>query len=82
VELAGMNMGLGGFGALGMAAGNPNPMQHLNQFMLQSLQAMITANPSFLTGGIPNKLLNQMWMNEPAKVMMPDYYVCVVFSLV
>jgi hypothetical protein len=84
VELAGMNMGYGGFGSLGMAAaagGTPNPMQHLNQFMLQNLQAMLTANPGFLTGGIPNKLLNQMWMNEPAKVMMQDYYVCVVLSL-
>ena len=47
---------------------NSNAMQNLNQFMLQNLQTLIAANPNFLTGGIPNKLLSQMWM-EPAKVM-------------
>lgn len=65
VEMAGMGFGMSG------AAGNPmgaNAMQHLNQFMLQNLQSLIAANPNFLTGGIPNKLLSQMW-SEPAKAM-------------
>lgn len=34
---------------------------HFNQAMLQNLQSMLMANPSYLTGGIPNKLLSQMW---------------------
>uniref|UniRef100_A0A336KAW3 CSON006682 protein n=1 Tax=Culicoides sonorensis TaxID=179676 RepID=A0A336KAW3_CULSO len=37
---------------------------HFNQLMLQNLQAMLIANPSYLTGGIPNKLLSQMWMSD------------------
>lgn len=58
-------------GFMSGATGNPmgaNAMQHLNQFMLQNLQSLIAANPNFLTGGIPNKLLSQMW-SEPAKAM-------------
>lgn len=60
-----------GFVGMSGAGGNQmgaNAMQHLNQFMLQNLQSLIAANPNFLTGGIPNKLLSQMW-SEPAKVM-------------
>lgn len=37
---------------------------HFNQIMLQNLQSMLMANPSYLTGGIPNKLLSQMWIPE------------------
>lgn len=64
---------MAGMGFSQMAAGaagsqNANAMQHLNQFMLQNLQTLIAANPNFLTGGIPNKLLSQMWI-EPTKVM-------------
>lgn len=72
VEMAGMGFGSltgavgGGLG--GQAAGSANAMHHLNQFMLQNLQTLIAANPNFLTGGIPNKLLSQMWI-EPTKVM-------------
>lgn len=60
-----------GFVGMSGAGGNQmgaNAMQHLNQFMLQNLQSLIAANPNFLTGGIPNKLLSQMW-SEPAKTM-------------
>lgn len=39
---------------------------HFNQIMLQNLQSMLMANPSYLTGGIPNKLLSQMWMPDLA----------------
>lgn len=59
-----------GFGGLSGMAGGTNAMQHLNQFMMQNLQTLLAANPNFLTGGIPNKLLTQMWM-EPSKVMQP-----------
>lgn len=58
-----------GFGQMaGQTNANANAMQNLSQFMLQNLQQLIAANPNFLTGGIPNKLLSQMWV-EPTKVM-------------
>lgn len=62
-----MNYGMGG--SVGGTTGNSggNPMQNLNQFMFQNLVNLIAANPSFLTAGIPNKLLTQ-WM-EPQKPM-------------
>lgn len=44
----------------GGSSGTVQP--HFNQIMLQNLQSMLMANPSYLTGGIPNKLLSQMWM--------------------
>lgn len=56
-----------------------NPMQNLNQFMLQNLQTLIAANPAFLTGGIPTKLLSQMWM-EPTKIMQNfDVSIIIIF---
>lgn len=61
-------MGFVGMSGAGGNAMGANAMQHLNQFMLQNLQSLIAANPNFLTGGIPNKLLSQMW-SEPAKAM-------------
>lgn len=63
VEMAGM-----GFNSMSNSPASANAMQHLNQFMLQNLQQLIAANPNFLTAGIPNKLLSQMWV-EPGKVM-------------
>lgn len=74
--MAGMNYGMGGSvgGTTANAVGG-NPMQNLNQFMLQNLMNLIAANPSFLTAGIPNKLLTQ-WM-EPQKPMpAAGYAVC------
>lgn len=62
-------MGFGGMAGVGGPMAS-NAMHNLNQFMLQNLQTLIAANPNFLTGGIPNKLLSQMWM-EPAKMMQP-----------
>lgn len=68
-------------GAGGNAMG-ANAMQHLNQFMLQNLQSLLAANPNFLTGGIPNKLLSQMW-TEPAKVMSYVSFECLnIWSMV
>lgn len=49
-----VEMALGGGSSRGTV---PN----FNQIMLQNLQSMLLANPSYLTGGIPNKLLSQMW---------------------
>lgn len=57
-----------GLGQMAGQTANANAMQHLSQFMLQNLQSLITANPNFLTGGIPTKLLSQMWV-EPNKMM-------------
>lgn len=51
--------GMSGMGSVGGGAAVPmggNSIQNLNQLMIQ----LIAANPSFLTGGIPNKLLSQM----------------------
>lgn len=44
-----------------------DPMARINQYVLQNIQALLAANPSFLTSGIPNKLLSQMWMQAPIK---------------
>lgn len=46
-----------------------DPMARINQYVLQNIQALLAANPSFLTSGIPNKLLSQMWMQAPMKVI-------------
>lgn len=73
---AGMGLGIGSMagGGGGATAGG---MNNLNQFMLQNLQALIAANPEFLTGGIPTKLLSQMWM-EPSRVLQ-SFAVCAIF---
>lgn len=59
--------GIGGTGGISGMAGMGSNIQNY-QFLLQNLQALIAANPSYLTGGIPTKLLSQMWM-EPGKLM-------------
>lgn len=69
---AGMGLGIGSMAGGGGA--NAGGMNNLNQFMLQNLQALIAANPEFLTGGIPTKLLSQMWM-EPSRVLQ-SFAVC------
>lgn len=68
---------------LNMSAANgmmgQSELQQLKTFMIQNLHALIAANPNYLTGGIPNKLLPQLYnMNETAKVMsnMNSYDVC------
>lgn len=57
-----------------------NSVQYLNQFMLQNLQQILASNPNYLTAGIPNNLINQMWM-EPSKVQnhYNDFNVCFLF---
>ncbi|XP_055677272.1 protein strawberry notch isoform X2 [Lutzomyia longipalpis] len=73
MEMAGFGFGGMGGGSSGTKnASGQNPMSNLNQFMLQNLSNLIAANPSFLTGGIPNQLLSQMWFAEQAKQMPPQ----------
>lgn len=71
-----MGLGIGSMAGGGATAGGIN---NLNQFMLQNLQALIAANPEFLTGGIPTKLLSQMWM-EPSRVLQ-SFSVCAILSI-
>lgn len=59
--------GIGGSGGGSGMAGMGSNIQNY-QFLLQNLQALIAANPSYLTGGIPTKLLSQMWV-EPTKTL-------------
>ncbi|XP_055389507.1 protein strawberry notch isoform X2 [Condylostylus longicornis] len=64
-SITSMGMGLD-FGNSSGSGGNPNQLSSINQLVIQNLQALLAANPQFLTSGIPNKLLTQMWM-EPQK---------------
>uniref|UniRef100_A0A182YEC1 Strawberry notch n=1 Tax=Anopheles stephensi TaxID=30069 RepID=A0A182YEC1_ANOST len=41
-----------------------------NQLMLQNLQAMLVANPHYLTSGIPTQLISQMVMADPSKLQL------------
>lgn len=78
VEMSGMGYGglsgassipgVGGMGAMGTQGSVQN-----YQFVLQNLQALIAANPSFLTGGIPTKLISQLM--ESAKYLQNSYNV-------
>ncbi|KAL5282206.1 sno family protein [Megaselia abdita] len=52
---------------------------NISQYMMQNIQALVAANPSFLTSGIPNKLLTQILMQAPKQInqtslinMIPD----------
>ncbi|KAM7350606.1 protein strawberry notch isoform 2-T2 [Cochliomyia hominivorax] len=42
----------------------------INAMVLQKIQALVAANPQFLTSGIPNQLLSQLLM-QPMKVTTP-----------
>ncbi|XP_058458081.1 protein strawberry notch isoform X3 [Malaya genurostris] len=44
-----------------------------NQIMLEHLKALVTANPHYLTSGIPTNLLSQIWMADPSKVSQPSF---------
>lgn len=61
--MAGMDMGFGNLNQMGTGA-----MGQINQYLVQNIQTLLAANPNYLTSGIPNKLLSQMWMQPPAKV--------------
>lgn len=51
-----------GTAAAPSATGPPN----VNKIMMQNLQSLIAANPSFLTSGIPNELLTKMFNSTSA----------------
>lgn len=44
------------------------PQSKINAMVLQKIQALVAANPEFLTSGIPNQLLSQLLM-QPMKVI-------------
>ncbi|XP_017462761.1 PREDICTED: protein strawberry notch isoform X2 [Rhagoletis zephyria] len=74
-----VSMGLGGFDtapstATSMSASSANaaaavatPQVKTNAMIMQKIQALVAANPSFLTSGIPNQLLAQLFM-QPMKM--------------
>lgn len=43
------------------------PQAKTNALIMQKIQALVAANPSFLTSGIPNHVLAQLFM-QPMKV--------------
>uniref|UniRef100_A0A1A9W185 Helicase C-terminal domain-containing protein n=1 Tax=Glossina brevipalpis TaxID=37001 RepID=A0A1A9W185_9MUSC len=46
------------------------PQSKINAMVLQKIQALVAANPEFLTSGIPNQLLSQLLM-QPMKTPNP-----------
>ncbi|XP_050090507.1 protein strawberry notch isoform X2 [Anopheles aquasalis] len=73
VEMTGL--GLGGNSAVPASQPPPKDVSSIvaSQLMLQNLQAMLAANPHYLTSGIPTKLISQMWMADPSKLnQMPE----------
>lgn len=64
-------MGLGNFEpAPSTAAANTglSAQSKINNLVLQKIQALVAANPQFLTSGIPNQILSQLLM-QPMKVV-------------
>ncbi|KAI9590456.1 hypothetical protein GQX74_008623 [Glossina fuscipes] len=55
----------GGGGGVGLT-----PQSKINAMVLQKIQALVAANPEFLTSGIPNQLLSQLLM-QPMKTPNP-----------
>ncbi|XP_050080016.1 protein strawberry notch isoform X1 [Anopheles maculipalpis] len=76
VEMSGM--GYGGNSSLGGGIGGgtstigADSMNKImtNQLMLQNLQAMLVANPHYLTSGIPTQLISQIVMADPSKLQL------------
>ena len=64
----GGNSSIGGGGSSGAIGSDSVNKIMTNQLMLQNLQAMLVANPHYLTSGIPTQLLSQMVMADPSKV--------------
>lgn len=58
-----------GFG--GSSSMNSMNQMTSNQIMMEHLKALVTANPHYLTSGIPTNLLSQIWMTDPSKVQQP-----------
>ncbi|XP_055535326.1 protein strawberry notch isoform X2 [Wyeomyia smithii] len=60
-----------GFGG-GTSVNSMNQMTS-NQIMLEHLKALVTANPHYLTSGIPTNLLSQIWMADSSKIAQPSF---------
>uniref|UniRef100_A0A182MXI7 TLC domain-containing protein n=1 Tax=Anopheles dirus TaxID=7168 RepID=A0A182MXI7_9DIPT len=73
MEMTGMgyagNSSVGGGGSAPMGADSMNKIM-TSQLMLQNLQAMLVANPHYLTSGIPTQLISQMVMADPSKLQL------------
>uniref|UniRef100_A0A182MMQ2 Strawberry notch n=1 Tax=Anopheles culicifacies TaxID=139723 RepID=A0A182MMQ2_9DIPT len=73
MEMSGMGYGgntsIGGGGTSTIGADSMNKIM-TNQLMLQNLQAMLVANPHYLTSGIPTQLISQMVMADPSKLQL------------
>uniref|UniRef100_A0A182PI94 Uncharacterized protein n=1 Tax=Anopheles epiroticus TaxID=199890 RepID=A0A182PI94_9DIPT len=78
VSTGGMEMsGIGSYGGNSSVGGvssalGPDSVNKImtNQLMLQNLQAMLVANPHYLTSGIPTQLISQMVMADPSKLQL------------
>ncbi|XP_061511049.1 protein strawberry notch isoform X3 [Anopheles gambiae] len=66
----GGNSSIGGGGSSGAIGSDSVNKIMTNQLMLQNLQAMLVANPHYLTSGIPTQLLSQMVMADPSKLQL------------
>ncbi|XP_053689693.1 protein strawberry notch isoform X1 [Sabethes cyaneus] len=60
-----------GFG--GSTSVNSMNQMTSNQIMLEHLKALVTANPHYLTSGIPTNLLSQIWMADSSKIPQPSF---------
>uniref|UniRef100_A0A182VF94 Uncharacterized protein n=1 Tax=Anopheles merus TaxID=30066 RepID=A0A182VF94_ANOME len=75
VEMSGLggyggNSSIGGGVSSGAIGSDSVNKIMTNQLMLQNLQAMLVANPHYLTSGIPTQLLSQMVMADPSKLQL------------
>ncbi|XP_058978487.1 protein strawberry notch [Musca domestica] len=70
--LAQMTMGLGSMQPAPAPAASTglSTQSKMNNMVLQKIQALVAANPQFLTSGIPNQLLQQLLM-QPMKQVTP-----------
>uniref|UniRef100_A0A1Q3F8H9 Putative nuclear helicase mop-3/sno dead-box superfamily n=1 Tax=Culex tarsalis TaxID=7177 RepID=A0A1Q3F8H9_CULTA len=70
----GVGSSVGMAATLGYGGGSSTPSMNQmtsNQIMMEHLKALVTANPHYLTSGIPTNLLSQIWMADPSKVQQP-----------
>ncbi|XP_055631316.1 protein strawberry notch isoform X2 [Toxorhynchites rutilus septentrionalis] len=60
------------YGFVGNSSKNTANQMSSNQ-MLDHLKALVTANPHYLTSGIPTNLLSQILMADPGKIQQPSF---------
>ncbi|XP_017852652.1 protein strawberry notch isoform X2 [Drosophila busckii] len=61
----------GGAGAVGAAAGAGTGGMKVNTHMLEKLQQLIALNPEYLTSGIPNHVMTQLFMQPMRQPQAP-----------